>query len=144
SYAIHLTIHQPSWQAFVPIEKAVWSGAGSATNDGWISTDTSDHTLTMDSSGRSGALLLQSSQGERVFMVVGVHNYVRWCDIVTSISPADTAGQILAMYYGAGEKEYMRWKTLSEHSVRSAAGTSFRVWFEVGEGHRLTAKFSIS
>ncbi|KAI2619600.1 fungal fruit body lectin [Hypoxylon sp. NC1633] len=97
----------------------------------------------MNDSGRSGALLLQSSRGERVFVAVGVHNWVPWCDIVTSISPADSAGKVLAMYYGNGGKSYMRWKTLSEHNVRSVARTNFRVRFEVVEGHRLTAKFSI-
>ncbi|KAI1490874.1 fungal fruit body lectin-domain-containing protein [Biscogniauxia mediterranea] len=143
SYAIHLNIDQPPRQTFVPVEKVVWSGTNSASTNGWISTDTSDHTLVMNNSGKSGALLLQSSRGERVFVVVGVHNYVRWCDIVTSISPADSVGKVLAMYYGDGEKAFMRWRTLSEHSVRSAAGTNFRVRFEVAEGHQLTAKFSI-
>ncbi|KAJ8127584.1 hypothetical protein O1611_g6052 [Lasiodiplodia mahajangana] len=143
SYAIHLTIDQPSRQTFIPVEKVVWSETKSASTDGWISTDTSDHTLVMANSGKSGALLLQSSRNERVFVVVGVHNWVPWCDIVTSISPADSAGKVLAMYYGDGEKAYMRRKTLSEHSVRSAAGTNFRVRFDVVEGHQLIAKFSI-
>ncbi|OTA55465.1 hypothetical protein K449DRAFT_388140, partial [Hypoxylon sp. EC38] len=58
----------------------------------------------MSDSGQSGALLLQSSRDERVFVVVGVHNWVRWCDIVTSISPADSAGKVLEMYYDDGEK----------------------------------------
>ncbi|KAI1799620.1 hypothetical protein F4811DRAFT_565422 [Daldinia bambusicola] len=139
-----VTYAAPSRQTFVPVEKVVWSWTGSATTDGWISTDISDHTLVMSDSGRSGALLLQSPRGERVFVVVGVHNWVRWCDIVTSISPADSAGKVLAMYYGDGEKSSIKWKMWSEHSVRSAAGTNFRVWFEVAEGRRLIAKFSAS
>ncbi|KAK8094872.1 lectin-like protein [Apiospora hydei] len=85
-----------------------------------------------------------SAGGERVFVAVGVHNNVRWCDVVTGIAPADWAGKVLAMYYGGGQKAFMREKTLSEYSVRSAAGTNFRVRFEVAEGHQLTAKFSIS
>ncbi|KAK8041625.1 Cytolysin/lectin [Apiospora phragmitis] len=133
SYAIHLTIDQPSWQTFVPVEKVVWSASKSASTEGWISTGTSDHTLVMNDSGYSGALLLQCR----------VHDWVRWCDIVTSISHADSAGKVLAMYYNEGEKAPMRWKT-SEYSVRSAAGTNFQIQFEVAEGHQLTAKFSIS
>ncbi|KAJ5740848.1 hypothetical protein N7493_000720 [Penicillium malachiteum] len=99
SYAIHLTINQPSWETFVPVEKVVSSGIG-----------------------RSGALLLQSSSGERVFVVIGVHNWVRWCDIVTGIPSENSAGKVLAMYYGDGEEGFMKWKTLLEHSVRNAAG----------------------
>ncbi|KAM3499033.1 hypothetical protein MY11210_009639 [Beauveria gryllotalpidicola] len=143
SCAIHMTIDQPSWQTFVPVEKVVWLGTQCANTDGWISTDTSDHTLVMNDSGKSGALLLQSSREERVFVVVGVHDSTLWCDIVTSISPADSAGKVLGMYYNDGEKSFVRRRTLSEHSVRSAAGTNFRVLFEVAEGHQLTAKFSI-
>jgi hypothetical protein len=78
-----------------------------------------------------------------VFVVVGVHNWVRWCDIVTSISSDDSAGKILAMYYNNGEKEFMRWKNLQQYSVRSTRGTNLRVTFDVAEGNRLTARFVI-
>ena len=73
---------------------------------------------------------------------MGVHNRAPWCDIVTGVSPADSAGKILAMYYGEGERAFMRLKTQAEYSVRSAAGTDFQVRIEVVEGRRLKAKFS--
>ncbi|TFK97722.1 hypothetical protein BDV98DRAFT_607412 [Pterulicium gracile] len=52
-------------------------------------------------------------------------------------------GAILAMYYHEGEKEFMRWKNLRDYTVRSAAGTVFRVAFNIAQGNQLAAQLFI-
>ncbi|KAM6489438.1 Fungal fruit body lectin domain containing protein [Amanita muscaria] len=140
SYAISVRLRQPSsLQTFTAVERVGWHFGGGAT---WICTD-EVYTLLMPNSGTSGALLLQSLTGERVFVVVGINNGKSWCDIVTGISPDDWAGKVIAMYYDNGGKEYMRWKNLTDYSVRSARGTNFRVRYLITDGHNLDAEVII-
>lgn len=75
--------------------------------------------------------------------MVGVHNYVCWCSIVINVSPDQSAGAILAMYYYKREKHFMRWKNLRDYTVRSAAGTVFRVAFNIAQGNQLAAQLFI-
>jgi hypothetical protein len=97
----------------------------------------------MGASGTSGALLFQSEDGsERFIVTLGVHNYARWCDVVTGLVGHDTALTILPDYYDS-KRSYMREKTLSQYSVTSAKGRKVEVKYTVADGHNLKADIII-
>jgi hypothetical protein len=96
--------------------------------------------LRMPSSGTSGSLRFVSSKGgEQFVLTVGVHNYKRWCDIVTGVSGNQTAMVINGEYYGGG----------SRHSAREKQGSSCQVAskyscvYSVAEGKDLVADLYI-
>ncbi|KAF9237746.1 lectin [Melanogaster broomeanus] len=77
--------------------------------------------------------------GERIIIAVGVHNYERWCDVVTGLASDATGVVVNAEYYNNGGRDYMREKQLSSYSVTSAAGTKVQVNYTVAEGNNLQA-----
>ncbi|KAF8878275.1 hypothetical protein CPB84DRAFT_1794272, partial [Gymnopilus junonius] len=62
------------------------------------------HRLTLAGSGISGGILFESQSGlyERFVVMIGMHNYNVWCDIVTNISPRLTIHD----KYGALKSNY--------------------------------------
>ncbi|PPQ79431.1 hypothetical protein CVT25_002701 [Psilocybe cyanescens] len=72
---------------------------------GWIQESNSPgvvlHRLTLPGSGSSGGFLVESQSGpyERFVVMLGVHNYNVWCDIVTNISPSDKLETVAKSYY---------------------------------------------
>ncbi|KAJ7627961.1 Cytolysin/lectin [Mycena polygramma] len=96
--------------------------------------------LRMPSSGTSGSLRFISSKGgEQFVLTVGVHNYKRWCDIVTGVSGNQTAMVINGEYYGGG----------SRHSAREKQGSSCQIAskyscaYSIAEGKDLVADLYI-
>ncbi|KAJ7503667.1 Cytolysin/lectin [Mycena galericulata] len=96
--------------------------------------------LRMPSSGTSGSLRFVSSKGgEQFVLTVGVHNYKRWCDLVTGGSGNQTAMVINGEYYGGG----------SRHSAREMQGSSCQIAskyscvYSVAEGKDLVADLYI-
>ncbi|KAJ7366171.1 Cytolysin/lectin [Mycena albidolilacea] len=96
--------------------------------------------LRMPSSGTSGSLrFVNSKGGEQFVLTVGVHNYKRWCDIVTGVSGNQTAMVINGEYYGGG----------SRHSAREKQGSSCQIAskyscvYSVAEGKVLVADLYI-
>ncbi|KAJ7725644.1 Cytolysin/lectin [Mycena maculata] len=96
--------------------------------------------LRTSSSGTSGSLRFVSSKGgEQFVLTVGVHNYKRWCDIVTGVSGNQTAMVINGEYYGGG----------SRHSAREKQGSSCQIAskyscvYSVAEGKDLVADLYI-
>ncbi|KAG2128533.1 fungal fruit body lectin-domain-containing protein, partial [Suillus bovinus] len=76
-------------------EKNVWH------NGRWSNTD-SIQTLTMGGSGMSGGLRFISGTREKFLVVLGIHNYKRWCNINTDLVPLATATNIHPEYYMDG------------------------------------------
>ncbi|PPQ81531.1 hypothetical protein CVT25_013327 [Psilocybe cyanescens] len=59
----------------------------------------------MGGSGTSGIVRFASDSGENFAVVLGVHNYARWCDIVTDIPTTQTATTLQPIYYAANSAE---------------------------------------
>ncbi|KAF8452851.1 fungal fruit body lectin [Boletus edulis BED1] len=96
----------------------------------------------MGGSGTSGVLRFKSDK-ELITVAVGVHNYKRWCDVVTGLKPDETALVINPQYYNNGPRAYVREKQLAEYSVTSLVGTRFEVKYTVAEGNNLQADIII-
>ncbi|KAF4612357.1 hypothetical protein D9613_003895 [Agrocybe pediades] len=98
SYSIALRTYQTNTTAFFhPVEQTVWHFANGGT---WSDTD-GTKTLTMGGSGTSGGIRFLSNTNEQFIVFVGVHNYVRWCDI--AVDPVgNTATTLNPVYYQKG------------------------------------------
>ncbi|KAF8547946.1 lectin [Imleria badia] len=133
SYSITLHIFQhPDRGYFSIVEKTCFTKCTwSQTNDVL--------TLTMDGSGTSGVLRFMSDKGELITVAVGVHNYKRWCDIVTGLKTNETALVINKQYYGNGGRDWIREKQLAEYNVTSASGTKVEIKYTVPDGNKLDA-----
>ncbi|KAG6380448.1 lectin [Boletus reticuloceps] len=136
SYSITLRVFQsnPARGFFSIVEKTVFQFA----NGGTWSEANGTQTLTMGGSGTSGVLRFKSDK-ELITVAVGVHNYKRWCDVVTGLKPEETALVINPQYYNNGPRAYVREKQLAEYSVTSAVGTKVEVKYTVTEGNNLQA-----
>ncbi|KAF8547947.1 lectin [Imleria badia] len=134
SYSIAIRIYQtnPARGDFSVVENTCFTkGTWSETNEVL--------TLTMDGSGTSGVLRFMSDKGELITVAVGVHNYKRWCDIVTGLKTNETALVINGQYYNNGGRDYMREKQLAEYKVTSPAGTNVAIVYKVPDGNNLQA-----
>ncbi|KAF9226113.1 lectin [Gyrodon lividus] len=141
SYSIKLRLFQtnPARGCFSLVECTCWNFAKGGT---W-SHGSDGCTLTMGGSGTSGTLRFMSDKGERILVAVGVHNYKRWCDVVTGLASDATGVVVNAEYYNDGKRAYMREKQLAEYSVTSAAGTKVEVKYTVTDGNALQANIII-
>ncbi|KAF8126742.1 lectin [Boletus edulis] len=140
SYSITLRVYQrnPGRGFFSVVEKTVFHFA----NGGTWSEANGTQILTMGGSGTSGVLRFKSDK-ELITVAVGVHNYKRWCDVVTGLKPEETALVINPQYYNNGPRAYAREKQLAEYSVTSVAGTKVEVKYTVTEGNNLQADIII-
>jgi hypothetical protein len=126
---------------FTIVEKSVWHYANGGT---WSDTD-SIQTLHMNGSGTSGALRFNNAAGEQFLVLLGVHNYKRWCDVVTDLAPGDTAMKIQPDYYSEKNPRYgMLWKQLAQIKKKSAKGTTVDVKYVEAEGNSLVVHLTIS
>lgn len=73
----------------------------STSTDEWTELPKSQHRLTIANSGSSGGILFESKSGryERFVVMLGIHNFNVWCDIVTNVSQSDTIDTIAKSYY---------------------------------------------
>jgi hypothetical protein len=143
SYTIQLRIFQssPARGLFTLVEETNWNFANGGT---WSDTD-GVLTLRMGGSGTSGVLRFKSdTTGEFITVAVGVHNYKRWCDVVTGLPSNQTALVVNGQYYNNGPRAYMREKQLASYGVRSARGTTVKVVYTVAEGNNLKANVLIA
>jgi hypothetical protein len=82
SYNITVRVFQTNPDAFFRLaEQTVWNYA----NGGSWDSVSGAYVLAMGGSGTSGSLRFVSSSGENFVATFGVHNYKRWCDIVTNL-----------------------------------------------------------
>lgn len=140
SYSITVRVYQTQPNAFFSVvEQTVWKYANGGT---WQRVD-DEYVLTMGGSGTSGTIRFKADTGETFIVALGVHNYERWCDIVTGLSPSDTGVVINPQYYDSGPRAYMREKVLKEYSVKSAQGRQFQVIYTKADGNNLNANIII-
>jgi len=126
---------------FTIVEKTVWHYANGGT---WSDTD-SIQTLHMGGSGTSGAMRFKNGAGEQFLVLLGVHNYKRWCDIVTDIAPGDTGMKLHPDYYVDGTASYaMLWRQLDQIEKTSTKGTKVHVKYVQAEGNSLVVHIIIS
>ncbi|KAJ7725643.1 hypothetical protein DFH07DRAFT_853844 [Mycena maculata] len=90
-------------------------------------------------SGTSGSLRFVDKGGEQFVVSVGVHNYKRWCDIVTDLSTAQTAATVNAEYNTNASHISQREKQLTRCTVSSNKGRTIQVNYSVAEGNNLVA-----
>lgn len=141
SYTIHVRINQTGVDWFVLVERLVF------TNGGTWSEANGEHALKMNGSGTSGTLCLKNAEGEGVLFALGVHNYKRWCDIVTDLAPRDSAAQIHPAYYQdgsiPGSRTGMLWKQLDRIEKTDAKQRKFAINFWKEDDHSLWATIDI-
>ena len=142
SYKISVRIYQTNTNAFFNIvEKTVWNYA----NGGTWSESNREQVLTMGGSGTSGTLRFLADTGENFIVALGVHNYKRWCDIVTNLSNDQTDVIINPEYYNDAypDREVQREKQLATYSVANSKGRKFTVTFYVADGNDLKANIIV-
>ena len=144
SYTIHLRINQTGTDFFGIVEQTVWQYANGGT---WTCVN-GETVLTMGGSGTSGTLRFKSTSGDMVLVAMGVHNYKRWCDIVTDLQPKDTGMAIHPTYYQdsgvAGNRNDMLWKQLPKIQKTDSKGKSFSVNFFKEDGNNLWAEIDLA
>jgi hypothetical protein len=141
SYKITLRVYQTNTNAyFHVVEQTVWNYANGGT---WSQTD-EERTLTMGGSGTSGTIRFVADNGENFIVALGVHNYKRWCDIVTNLTGEQTGTVINPQYYNSGPRAYQREKQLATYSVSNSKGRKFTINYTVTDGNDLKANIIIS
>ncbi|OBZ78202.1 hypothetical protein A0H81_02578 [Grifola frondosa] len=98
SYIIHARFRCQCNDSVSIVEKTVWHYANGGT---WSEVD-GQQVLTMGGSGTSGTLRFKSESGDYFLVALGVHNYKRWCDIVTDLTSSNTGVEIHPTYYQDG------------------------------------------
>jgi hypothetical protein len=77
-------------------------------------------------------------------LIVGVHNFYRWCDIIVDLEDTDTAEEIHPSYYDDSSPRYgMLWEQLSEIKKTTARDTALELKFSTKEGKKLVAVLRI-
>ena len=142
SYTITAQVYQTNQNAhFHVVEKTVWKYANGGT---WGSASEA-YVLTMGGSGTCGSLRFASDTGENFIVTLGVHNYKRWGDIVTNLSPDQTGVVITPEYYSNEhrDREKQREAQLTSYSVKNLKGRNFSLVYTVTEGNNLLVKIII-
>lgn len=136
SYSIVLRIQNDTDDTLTLIEKACWHYTPSCA---WTEPEGS-HLLSMGGSGTSGLLRFQTSAGEKFSLIVGVHNYARWCNIDVDLKDDQTSSKTLPLYYGSSTTESgVREKQLSDISKTTGKGKNIQISFYQKEGKKLYA-----
>ncbi|XP_006455253.1 XCL-like lectin [Agaricus bisporus var. bisporus H97] len=140
SYTVTVRVYQTNPNTFFRrVEETVWKYANGGTWD----EAKGEYVLTMGGSGTSGSLRFISDTGERFVATFGVHNYKRWCDIVTDLTDEQTALVINQEYYGVPERDQARERQLESYNVSNAKGRNFAVKYTITGGNHLKANLII-
>ncbi|KAH9953094.1 lectin [Russula dissimulans] len=142
SYKITAEVYQTNRNAFFRVvEQTVWKYANGGT---WDQEDGA-YVLTMGGSGTSGSLRFVSDTGENFIITLGVHNYKRWGDIVTNLTPDQTGVIITPEYYSDDhrDREQQRERQLTTYNVNNAKGRNFAFDYTVADGNNLKVKIII-
>jgi hypothetical protein len=115
------------------VEKAVWKYAQGGTWD----ESNGCHVLTMGGSGNCGSMRFEDGKGGAFIVTVGVHNYKRWCHVVTDIPSEDTCVIATPKYYNEKDFEAIREKQLTEFCCHDKSGRKYTCKYTVWEGEKL-------
>ncbi|KAG5635479.1 hypothetical protein H0H81_011082 [Sphagnurus paluster] len=142
SYSIRVHVVNATSAKIKNIERTVWYYANGGS---WIEDD-EIFTLTMHGSGTSGTLRFKDIGTGEVFLVaVGVHNYVRWCDIITDLTDKDTSMEIHPTYYQPNhERGAMLWKQLPVIGKTSASGKKITLNYNIADGANMSVYIMIN
>lgn len=133
SYSIKITIVDNPRNRIAAVEEATTTGAK-------VTQWQQGYTVTMDHSGHSGMIRFRSTNFENFTVVVGVHNYVRWCDIQPDLKNTATAAENLPHYYKGDRPEHqMLWKQSPTADVTTSNHNRIQLIYTCKEGHELTA-----
>ena len=143
TYTITVSVYQTNPNAFFRcVEETCWHFANGST---WVENK-DQHVLTMGGSGTCGSLRFMSEDNNESFIATfGVHNYQRWCDVVTGLKTNDTGVMITPQYYDSSQtaRTQARERQLAEYSVKSAQGRQYQIKYTVGEGNNLKCNLII-
>ena len=142
SYTITVQIYQTNPNAFFRVvEETVWNYANGGS---WAEVNGA-RVLTMGGSGTCGSLRFASDTGENFIATLGVHNYKRWGDIVTNLTPDQTGVIITPQYYSDQhrDREQQREKQLSSYNVKNVKGRNFAINYTVADGNNLKCNIII-
>ncbi|KAI0252742.1 Cytolysin/lectin [Lactifluus subvellereus] len=83
--------------------------------------------------------------GENFIVTLGVHNYLRWGDIVTNLTNEETGAVITPQYYSDGhpDREHQREAQLVAYNVANVGGRDFAFNYVVAEGNNLRVNIVI-
>jgi len=141
TYTIIVRVIDTSDIGFTIVEKTVWHFANGGT---WTDSEGIE-TLTMNGSGTSGALRFRGApDGEEFLVLLGIHNYQRWCDIVTDLGLGETAMKIQPTYYKEGGRGDMLWKQLPAISKKNSMGRQIEVKYVAQESAVYRVNVTIS
>jgi hypothetical protein len=135
SYTITVRVFNTNPNAFFRlVEQTVFT-------DGTWDRVEENYVFTMGYSGTAGSLRFVSDTDpqQNFIATVGVHNYLRWCDIVTDLTNRQTGVVITPQYYSDQypDRERQRETQLSSCSIKNAQGRQFSVQYTVNEGQNL-------
>ncbi|KZP10994.1 lectin 2a [Athelia psychrophila] len=137
SYKINLCVFQTNPNAFFHIVEQTC-----LTKGHWSEVD-GELILHMENSGTSGTLRLKSDTDEEFVLVLGIHNYKRWCDIVPDIK-GDTGASLNPEYYESGRRAEQREKQLASFSCKNQKGRKLEIKFIEEKDKNLKANLIIS
>jgi len=140
SYTVTVKTIDTTNRGFLVVEETIKSGA----NVLWSEKD-SVWMLVMGGSGASGTLRFNNGTGEQFVVALGIHNFERWCDIVTDVAPGEDSEKIQAEYYTETHPRYgMLWEQLDQIQRKSARGTAVDVKYVKQSGNSFVVHIFIA
>lgn len=141
AYTIHISVVQLCGTYDI-VEQTTWNNTYWTQHGGTF-------VLHLANSGSSGMLRFRdTSNNTSILVAVGVHNYKRWCDIVTDLDHNQVGAKYQPLYYGdhhsnGTARGKMLWKQL--HSIEKITQDARVVSlnFTTTEGHDLYATLTI-
>jgi len=141
SYTVEISVfyRESAPEFFNIVEKGIWHYANGGT---WTEA-AGKQILTMGGSGTSGGLRFKSaSGGDAFFIVVGVHNYSLWLDVLPNIEDKDTTVALLPTYYQPGSRAGI---PLVQNITRfNETGRKIEFKKVIEEGRKITCSLIIS
>ncbi|KAG9010291.1 hypothetical protein FRB94_010641 [Tulasnella sp. JGI-2019a] len=136
SYTIKVNLTQ-SGHPFTVRDQAVRHNGGTWEGEGLYDMSL---TLNMKNSGFAGALLCRRAKDDdSCCILVGVVGYKPFCDVVTDLSPDDTAVGIIETVYGRSN-----WVRKAKETKTTSKGTVVEVGFLNVDGNSLNAEIKIT
>ncbi|KZS90447.1 fungal fruit body lectin [Sistotremastrum niveocremeum HHB9708] len=141
AYTITIHVYQTNPKIFFKIvERTVWNYA----NGGTWALNNGAHVLTMGGSGTSGSLRFVADNGENFVTTLGVHNFLRWGDIVTDLPGDQTGITVNSSYYdGNANRAAAREAQLAHVQHANAHGRNIQINYVVADGNNLEANIII-
>ncbi|KAF3915185.1 hypothetical protein ABW20_dc0106153 [Dactylellina cionopaga] len=139
AYKIAVLIQNLTSERILLAEKTCWK-FGTGYNY-WTGGDETP-VLNIGFSGTSGMIRYRLSDGDTFSIAIGVHNYVRWCDIDVG-DRGETLMQLHPLYYEEGARYDKLWDQAASASKTTAMGKPVSLTFDPAEGHELVCYIKV-